>query len=355
MRFARGGSAFVIETAAFLVVSVISYFLVGYLRVLMLRWRMLDVPNERSSHTVPTPRGGGLSIVILTLLGWVAFGVFQGTSQLSAALLYAVGAAVIAIVSWWDDMRSLSPAQRFVGHFVGAFLIVLGIGYWSQVGLPFLGVVYLGVVGALITVMWIVGLTNAYNFMDGIDGIAGGQALIAGLGWVLISPEIPSGDSAKVLGLLIAGSSLGFLTHNWHPAKIFMGDVGSAFLGYSFAFISVFVSYTQPEYALVGALLVWPFIFDTGITFLRRLLRRENVLAAHRSHLYQRLIIAGYGVRSVTLLYMTLAVIGVIGAWMWIHGDDAIRLTVILLILVLSAALWLFVNRVEARRGSTSI
>jgi UDP-N-acetylmuramyl pentapeptide phosphotransferase/UDP-N-acetylglucosamine-1-phosphate transferase len=114
---------------------------------------------------------------------------------------------------------------------VGAIIAIAGYGFWGTLALPVVGSVNLGWWGAVLTVMWIVGLTNAYNFMDGTDGIAGSQAVIAGLGWALIgwAAGIPLVGG---IGFLIAGASLGFLAHNWPPARVFMGDIGSAFLGY---------------------------------------------------------------------------------------------------------------------------
>ena len=166
----------------------LSAVLLSYLGVAGLkRWaerrRILDVPNERSSHTRPTPRGGGLAIVLIVLFGWsVVLSLYPGP-WVRAGLLYAIGAALIAAVSWVDDLHSLSNRLRFGVHMLGAVLAIWAFGYWSYITLPIVGSLYLGLVGLTLTFLWIVGLTNAYNFMDGIDGIAGGQAVVAGLGW----------------------------------------------------------------------------------------------------------------------------------------------------------------------------
>ena len=152
--------------------------------------------------------------------------------------------------------------------------------------------------------------------MDGIDGIAGGQAVVAGLGWAALG-WLSDQPLVGILGILLAASSLGFLGHNWPPARIFMGDVGSAFLGFTFAVLAVAAAQRDARLALAGVLLVWPFIFDACFTFLRRLRNGENVFAAHRSHLYQRLVIAGYSHRTVTLLYIGLAAWGAILAQLW--------------------------------------
>ena len=296
-------------------------FLLSYMGVAgVRRWaerrQLLDIPNERSSHVRPTPRGGGLVIVILSTAGIIFAWLRDPTASPTALIAYLVGAWLIAGVSWLDDLRSLPNRVRFAAHSLGAVVVVLGVGYWGVVDLPLLGTVSLGWLGLIITLLWIVGLTNAYNFMDGIDGIAGGQAVVAGIGWAALGYLINQ-PLIGLMGVLLAAASLGFLGHNWPPARIFMGDVGSAFLGFTFAALPVSAAQQNPRLAVAGVLLVWPFVFDATFTFLRRLRNGENVFAAHRSHLYQRLVIAGYRHRTVTLLYIGLAAAGTILALLW--------------------------------------
>ena len=147
---------------------------------------------------------------------------------------YLIGAALIAGISWLDDIRTLPSWVRLATHSLGAALAIAGCGAWDTVTLPITGPVALGGLGTIVTFLWIVGLTNAYNFMDGIDGIAGSQAAVAGIGWALIGGSAGQ-PLILMLGLLVAATALGFLRHNWSPARIFMGDVGSTFLGYTFA------------------------------------------------------------------------------------------------------------------------
>ena len=231
-------------------------------------------------------------------------------------LTYTLGAVLVATVSWCDDLWSVSNRVRFLVHIGGALLVLCGVGYGPQLALPLVGVVDLGWPGMLLTFLWIAGLTNAYNFMDGIDGIAGGQAVVAAAAWIGLG-ALHGAPLLSLLGALVASSSLGFLGHNWPPARIFMGDVGSAFLGYTFAALAVLAQTVNPRLALAGVVVVWPFVFDTMFTLLRRLHHRENVFAAHRSHLYQRLILAGYSHRFVTLVYIGLAGLGVPLAFAW--------------------------------------
>jgi UDP-N-acetylmuramyl pentapeptide phosphotransferase/UDP-N-acetylglucosamine-1-phosphate transferase len=235
-------------------------------------------------------------------------------------LPYAAGSLLIAGISWMDDLRRLPGLLRFVVHLAGAIIATAGLGYWKAVALPFLGEVSLGWWGIPLTILWIVGLTNAYNFMDGTDGMAASQGLVAGFGWALLGFQAGMHPVAG-LALILASSCLGFLLHNWPPARIFMGDVGSAFLGYSLALMPLlFGRYADGSKGpLVGLLMVWPFVFDTAYTFLRRLGRRENVFAAHRSHLYQRMTHTPAEHARAALLYSGLGGIGILLAQFWLH------------------------------------
>ncbi len=153
----------------------------------------------------------------------------------------------------------------------------------------------------------------------------GGQAVIAGLGWLAMG-QLVGQPLVSLVGVLVAGSSLGFLGHNWPPARIFMGDVGSAFLGFTLATLAVLSGLADARLPFAGVLALWPFVFDTAFTLLRRWRRGENIFAAHRSHLYQRLVIAGWRHRDVTLLYLWLALLAVallpLGAF---HPDATMR------------------------------
>lgn len=331
-----------------LLIIVLSYLGIVGIRRWAERHQILDIPNERSSHTRPVPRGGGLVIVVATILGLVWSWLSSPAWPMHTLLAYASGATLIAIVSWFDDVCSLPRLLRFGAHSLAAFIILLGVGCWPIVPLPLLGQSALGWLGCPITFLWVVGLTNAYNFMDGIDGIAGGQAVVAALGWAVLGwqTQLPF---VEILGLLLAASSVGFLGHNWPPARIFMGDVGSAFLGYTFAVLGVVAAQHDPRLVVPGVLFVCPFVFDTIFTFLRRLRAGENVFVAHRSHLYQRLIIVGYTHLSVTLLYSGLAILCALLAIVWVMQFASVDVLLLLFIPLSCLALWLFVVRQEHR------
>ena len=293
----------------FAVTTLLSAGLVALIRIWAQRKEILDHPGHRSSHTQPTPRGGGLAIVVLTLGGLASLQAVRPFTSWTTLAAFVVPALAIAVVSWIDDLYGTRPSLRFAVHLGVAIAAVVWLGRWSLVWLPFAGDVHLGLIGIVLAVLWIAGLTNAYNFMDGINGIAGLQALIAGAAWAVIGFRHAIPLTAWT-GALIAGASAGFLFHNWSPARIFMGDVGSAFLGFSFAVITLLANESDARLAFSGVLLVWPFVFDATFTIIRRALRRERLHEAHRSHLYQRLNQTGWSHARVSLLYGALALLG---------------------------------------------
>lgn len=305
----------------FTTLTILSYLGVWIIRRYAEKRQLLDHPNERSSHSMPTPRGGGLAIVLLvTGTGlW-----FVREASLSRNLVFIVCAVVIAFLGWRDDTHSLSPRVRFAVQALVAAASIWGLGYFSSVTIPLFGKLQLGVVGIVITFLWIIGLTNAYNFMDGIDGLAGGVAFAAGVGWVMLTLNIPYLANSFVfwIALAIGASSLGFLGHNWHPAKIFMGDVSSTFLGYTFAVLPLMAANKEGDALMLGTLLMWLIIMDAGVTFIRRALKRENVFSAHRTHLYQRLVIGGYTHQSISGIYIILTLVALLLATEWGDGNQ---------------------------------
>jgi UDP-N-acetylmuramyl pentapeptide phosphotransferase/UDP-N-acetylglucosamine-1-phosphate transferase len=296
-----------VEFLYYISAFIITYFGVEFFRRWMLKRQIFDIPNERSSHTTPTPRGGGVVFVGVSLLFYVCWNLKTGILNLETDVLsYISGAIFLSVVSWVDDFKSVPSLFRFAVHFISASLLIHGFGSLEAIFFPFVGEIRLSYFAVPLTLLWIVWLTNAYNFMDGIDGIAAIQAITAGLGWFLLGWkfDIPF---TSFFGLILALTNLAFILHNWSPAKIFMGDVGSAFLGFTFAFLPLSAGNESPPHSsklfLIGGLFVLPFIFDTIFTFTRRLLGGEKVWQAHRSHLYQRLVIKGYTHRIVAILY----------------------------------------------------
>jgi UDP-N-acetylmuramyl pentapeptide phosphotransferase/UDP-N-acetylglucosamine-1-phosphate transferase len=281
---------------------------VGRFRSWSMRRRLLDVPNDRSSHAAPTPRGGGAVIVVLVLAAYAGISFFY-PAFFSWGFL--AGAALVAIVSWLDDLYTIPASRRLLAQAVAAALVISDLGYWTVVDLPLIaGGVSLGYAGLLVTAVWIVWVINAYNFMDGIDGIAGLQAVVAALGWAAVFALI-GGGSGALFSLAIAGASFGFLLHNWHPARIFMGDVGSAFLGFTLAVIPLLAARPAPDAASVlpffAVSFIWLFLFDMAVTFMRRSFRVKRPWAPHREHFYQKMVISGRSHKFVSKMYGGLA------------------------------------------------
>jgi Fuc2NAc and GlcNAc transferase len=288
-----------------LIVFVLTYFGVWIFRRWSSRREIFDIPNERSSHTEPTLRGGGVIIVIICLFAFLILSIFSGQQIIWS---YLIGALIVSIVSLFDDVKTISPFWRFLCHSLAAGMVIWQVQGFDKLLIPFYGIVQTGFLGNIIAFLWIVWLINAYNFMDGIDGIAASQAVTAGIGWLLIG-VLYNFDQIGLYGGVVAFSALGFLIHNWQPAKIFMGDVGSAFLGFTFAVFPLLNRERIENPVLDGYLpwiagfLVWFFVFDAVLTLIKRMLRGEKIWQAHREHIYQRLVIAGISHSTVTAIY----------------------------------------------------
>jgi UDP-N-acetylmuramyl pentapeptide phosphotransferase/UDP-N-acetylglucosamine-1-phosphate transferase len=305
----------------FVLIATISYFAVILIRAWLLRSDVVDIPNLRSAHSIPTPRGGGLAIVLLTLTTVLVISFIN--HQWRQSLVFMTMGAVIAWLGWRDDVKSLSPKLRLLVQAIVAVISILGLGFFQWLTIPFVGKFYIGWIGVPLTILWIVGITNAYNFMDGLDGFAGGVAVAAGFGWMLLSSSnsVFHNDLGFWIALAIAASSLGFLFHNWPPAKIFMGDVASTFLGYSFAVLPLFaVKASAGDAAMAGVVIMWTFILDAGLTFARRAIKKEKILLAHRSHLYQRLNIIGLRSLWIDILFIGLTILGVLLLLGWMEN-----------------------------------
>jgi Fuc2NAc and GlcNAc transferase len=330
--------------------AAVAWIAVAVVRDTARRRGLLDMPNARSSHDVPTPRLGGLGIVAAVGAS-IGRGAALGLDATRLVPLLAVAAAVAGL-SLIDDLRGLPALARLAGHVFAAAVLVWSVGAFTEIGLltdlpvlPSGGLLLSPSLGAVVTAAWIVFFLNAFNFMDGIDGIAAVQALVAGaawaaIGWLLGEPAL------ALIGATVAGACAGFLRHNWSPATIFMGDVGSAFLGVLIA--GGPLTTRPPQTLLIPAVLsVWPFVFDTALTLVRRVARGENLLTAHRSHLYQRLTQAGWSHRRVATLYGALAAGGALLAIPVATGLAIGATTALAIVGIAAAALWTVVLRAE--------
>lgn len=312
------------------------------------RRMLLDRPNDRSLHVHPTPRGGGIGIVLPVCIAIASIGLLAPETGIAATWLVGVG-LLMAALGLIDDMRHVPAVVRLIAHVCAAGLVVFGIGVWRILEWPGLLHVELGWAAVPFTILVVVGLTNAYNFMDGVDGIAGLQGVVAGLGWVAAGYWVQN-PLLAVSGAVIGAASLGFLLFNWQPASVFMGDVGSSFLGFLLAALAVYAGSRSPAMATGGILFVWPFVFDTSFTFLRRAKRRENVLAAHRSHLFQRLVLSGVSHRAAALLYGALAAFGVLVGTFVAREARFASIAGALVIAALATGVWIAVIRRERAR-----
>jgi UDP-N-acetylmuramyl pentapeptide phosphotransferase/UDP-N-acetylglucosamine-1-phosphate transferase len=335
----------VVELIVFAAVFAASYLGVDY----YLRWSRQNgfyaIPNERSSHTEPMPHGGGIVIVLICLIGYVGISIYlRGTFSWG----YFSGALLIALVSFLDDLYSISFPWRLLVHSIAAILLILDVDTWH--GITMLGKINLGNWGYVLTFIWIVWMVNAYNFMDGIDGLAGLQAVVAGVGWLVLG-YILAMPAIFLFSGVIAAASLGFLIHNWNPARIFMGDVGSAFLGFTFASLPMIgrtIAIRFPDLLPIAAVLfVWFFLFDSVVTILRRAFRGEKIWQAHREHLFQRLILSGVSHRKVTIFYGVLASVLSILILLSVEFRDDIEIAIMPVVMILTGALLVFL----AKRG----
>lgn len=269
---------------------------------------ILDHPNDRSLHSNPTPRSGGVAIVAGIVVGMISWAAWAGAPRVLAWL--GGGALLVGCISFLDDIKGLSVASRFAGHLaVSGLLMVGGLGL-ARVELP--GLVWdLPVwAGGILSVLYLIWMINLYNFMDGMDGFAGGMAVF-GFGTFAVFGALAGHQAFFAASLIVAVAAAGFLIFNFPPARIFMGDTGSAALGLLAGGLSLWGS-AERIFPFWAALLVFsPFIVDASATLIRRIWHRERVWQAHKTHYYQRLVQSGWGHRKTVLAeYGLMAVCG---------------------------------------------
>ncbi len=275
---------------SFLLIEAIAVFLVaGFLthalRRLFNTRGVLDIPNSRSSHSRPVPRGGGLSIV-LTFLTVIILLSFRGLLSPSLAAAMVGGGVLIAGVGLADDVYSVPIWIRCATHLVAAAWAVWCIGGMAPLNLGWFiwNWRWTGQAVAAVGLVW---MTNLYNFMDGIDALGGLEAVTAGAFGSFLLARQGRPDLAEV-ALVLAFASAGFLVWNWPPAKIFLGDVGSGFLGFIFGVLIIACARRQPSLLWTWLILMGVFIVDATLTLMRRIIRGDPWYQAHRSHAYQR-------------------------------------------------------------------
>ncbi len=293
-------------------------------RRLALAYGFVDRPNERSLHQGIVPRAGGTVLVAAALAGlaW-AFRAWRGEPGVWAVL---AGLGLVGGVGLWDDRWGLTPWTRLVVQFLTASIVVWGAGVTG--------------LAAPAAVLWIVAVVNFYNFLDGIDGLAGGQGLVTGAGLALAGWD----PFAAVCGAAVAGACAGFLVHNWAPARIFMGDVGSGTLGFLFASAPLLAPpATRARAVVFVAVSLWLFLADASWTVARRIARGERWHQAHREHLYQRLVRSGWSHgRVAALLVVGSAALTTTALAAW-HTQELLwtAASLLLALVCFGAELWL--------------
>ncbi|WP_144939111.1 MraY family glycosyltransferase [Pseudomonas alabamensis] len=305
-----------------------AFVLTALIRRYALARSLMDVPNARSSHSVPTPRGGGVAIVCAFLL---ALAGLWSVGQVASADVIALGGAglLVAVVGFIDDHQHIPARWRLLGHGLAALWLLAWLG-----GLPTVVVAGLSVSAPWLlvplAVLYLVWLLNLYNFMDGIDGIAGLEAVVVCLA---MSGLYLAGGHAEAMTapLVLVAAVMGFLLWNFPPAKIFMGDAGSGFLGVTLGGLSLQGAWVAPDYLWAWLILLGVFIVDATVTLLRRLFNGDKVYEAHRSHAYQHAARRVAGHRPVTLAVaaLTLGWLLPIACLVVLAGLDGVLGTVI--------------------------
>jgi Fuc2NAc and GlcNAc transferase len=284
-------------------------WLTGLFRTYALRTRLIDGVNARGSHSVATPRGGGASIVIVSLVGFAV-----ATVGFGLPVPYLVGllggGVLIGSIGWLDDHGHVPPLVRLAAHFAGAIWAVAWIGALPLDVLGFWPADW-ELAARAVSVIIIVWMVNLYNFMDGIDGLAGGEAAAVAFGGAILLWLGGAGPELLVAPVILGAAALGFLYWNWPPAKIFMGDASSGFLGFALAALGVVAGQAKPAVGIAWFVLLGVFVVDATITLLRRLIRGRRVHEAHRSHAYQRIarragrhLPVTLGALAITLLWL---------------------------------------------------
>ncbi len=332
-------------TAALLLcaVAVLAAIATWLVRHYALRASLLDVPNERSSHSVPTPRGGGIGI-LAALLGGLLVARVLGWIEARLWLALLAGGGLVAAIGFVDDHRHVPARLRAAVHFVAALAALALLGGMAQLRVGTL-TVPLGAAGWVLGALGIVWTINLYNFMDGIDGIAGSEALLVGGAGALLATSAGA-TSVATAAALLAAAAAGFLVWNWAPARIFMGDVGSGTIGYVIAVLAIASENQGGPPLVLWLVLGGVFFFDATITLIRRILHGERFYEAHRRHAYQRAVQAGWSHARVTGAVIIVNVLLGLLAWAALAGTERAPLVLFGALLLLTIC-YLAVERIR--------
>ena len=337
-------------TTVILMISVylVSILLTGLIRRYALKHAVIDEPNHRSSHTTPTPRGGGLSISLAFILCAI---ILPALDLLPAnyGVALAGGGLAVALVGWIDDHRQVPQIWRSIVYLAAACWALYWLGGLGRitVGSRIIELHYFGNIIAILVIVW---LTILYNFMDGADGLAGLQAVCTSMPcaymfWQNNQPGL------AICCVVLACACMGFLFWNWPPARIFMGDVGSCLIGYSLAVLAVTGEKAGGMPLAVWIILLAPFICDATLTLFRRIYHREPLHLAHRNHAYQRLLQLGMDHRQLVL---TMLAVDVLVLWPLAFAAEYMEkfnLYIVLSVLIIISMIWFLVQNRYAKHG----
>lgn len=343
-----------VQVAGFLVALLISGLVTPLLRKVAIEAGHYDMPNDRKIHKFPVPRVGGVAIwggfmVTLGLFSLIYSGQFEGHA-LSGILL---GGAIIFFVGLLDDLYNLSPYLKLFGQFLAAATAFqLGVQI-TALDLPLSKILLLQALSFPITVLWLVGISNAMNFIDGVDGLAGGVSMISALTLSVVAVNMHEPLPALV-AIILSGSALGFLNFNFYPARIFMGDSGSLFCGFVLACIAVTgVLKTLTMTMLLPVIILTVPILDITYSTLRRLWKFQSPFAADSDHLHHKLLKAGFSqIRTVAAMYSVCIIGGIIAS---IYIGHLREYLVALLSVIVFSTLLVLITRWRSRHGETRI
>lgn len=317
MNLLAGINVNIIYGVALVLAFFASSMLTPYSKKLAEKAGAIDHPKDRGVHVKPMPLAGGTAIVSAFIMVSILIVPQMEGFNLIEFVGLIVGVIIISVLGFLDDVHQLSARIRIFFQILAALIVVFSGTSIEWLSWPWsdTGLIPLHSFGNFVSVIWIVGLTNALNLIDGLDGLAAGVASIASISFMVISllfgPPV-----AVVLAAILAGSCLGFLPHNFNPAKIFMGDTGATFLGFTLAVISIqglTKSYTFIT-LIVGAIVLGLPIFDTSFAIIRRLLNNQSIAQADRGHLHHRLVDKGIGhKRAVLTMYFVSGLFGIAG------------------------------------------
>ncbi|HAA12459.1 MAG TPA: glycosyl transferase [Cytophagales bacterium] len=327
-----------------------SFILTYYLRTWLQKGGLMDVPNARSSHSRPIPRGGGLAIIVSMILGLVIWRLLDPNLALPSRWFFVAWGAV-ALISFLDDRGHLPAGIRFGVHALAAVIVIWDQGGLAQFPIPEPLNISMGWLGYPLAFIWMIAVLNFFNFMDGINGYAGTQALLAGLFFAWIDPSGVGG----VLGILVALGALGFLYFNAGKASIFMGDVGSVSLGFLFAALPFYLSTgSSPDNVYLAVLILWFFLADAAFTLFRRVARGEKIWQAHREHYFQQLVRSGWSHSRVVLLVMGAAALLFASSYLFLRSYSGWGWLPLVLALVSMFGYWRLVRWVKRKTNDTT-